>query len=84
MRALGHRFFIWDTGGIEHSLQWLVMDLMMFLLSTYPCAGEIMAFGDSVGVTIKCGGAIRVLRICGQRRKVDVLGLTKSARHGWL
>ena len=82
MWALGHRFLIWDTGGIEHSLQRSVMDPIIFSLPTYPCAGEIMASSDSVGVTIECGGAIRMLCICGQRREVDVFGLTESARHG--
>lgn len=82
MGALGHRFLVWDTSGIEHSLQRLVMEFMVFSLPTYPRTGEIMAFGDSVGVTIECGGAIRVLRICGQRREVDVFGLAESARYG--
>lgn len=39
-----------------------------------------MAFSDSVGVTVECGGAIRMLRICGQRREVDIFSLTESAR----
>lgn len=82
MWTLGHRFLIWDTGGVEHSLQQSVMNLAIFSLTTYPCTGEIMASSDSVGVTIECGGAIRMLRICGQRREVDVFGLTESARHG--